>query len=278
MAGANKFQIENGVVAWSLVGDGDDPTWQAPGGKQANEVTAADYSGETGLVFSCQVQSCQLTASPNTSDETTDPTFCEPEVTTTQVGVTSYSLELTALQDPHIADGISYFSFKNDTKLAYFALGLKTWGAPKAIGKCRIVAGTFGGGARTDLTTDIACPVETKPDIQFGTDAGWTIVHGDGSADTEGTTAPATGATAGSPGDWTPAGASPPASVADLQAGTPNPVTASPATAWTTGQYVQTGTAGAAGQAYWDGAAWVSGTAALAASTSSTREPAEASA
>jgi hypothetical protein len=199
MANANKLQIENGVVAWSLVGDADDPTWQAPGGKEAYEVTAEDYDpvipGQPGLVFSCQCQSGMLTASPNTSDATTDPTFCDPEVTTTQVGVTSYALELTALQDPHIADGMSFFSFKNDTKLAYFALGLNTWGAPKAIGKCRIVAGTFGGAARTDLTTDISCPVETKPDIQFGTDAGWVVVKGDGSADVSGSgTTPSGGA------------------------------------------------------------------------------------
>jgi hypothetical protein len=190
MPGAVKFQIENGVLALSLVGDGDDPTWQAPGGKEADAVTAADYAGPAGIVFSCQAQSGQLTASPNTSDQVTKPTFCDPEVTTTQVGVTSYALEVTALQDPHVADGISYFSFKNDTKLCYFALGLNSWGAPKAIGKCRVVAATFGGAAREDLTTDIVMPVEVKPDIQFGTDAAWTIVHGDGSADTPGTTPP----------------------------------------------------------------------------------------
>ena len=69
---------------------------------------------------------------------------------------------------------------------------------------------------------------------------------------------PATGATAGIPGTWTPPGSTPPASVAALIA---NPVTASPATAWTLGQYVQTGTAGAAGQAHWTGSAWVAGTA-----------------
>ena len=161
--------------------------------------TAADYAGPTGIVFSCQTQSGALTASANTSDKTTDPTFCDPEVTTTQVGVTSYTLEVTALQDPHIKDGMSFYTFKNDTKLAYFALGLESWGAPKAIGKCRIVAGTFGGAAREDLTTDIAMPVETKPDIQFGTDASWTIVHGDGSADTTGTTPPVGTMSASSP-------------------------------------------------------------------------------
>lgn len=75
---------------------------------------------------------------------------------------------------------------------------------------------------------------------------------------------PATGATAGIPGTWTPAGSQPPASVADLAAGTPNAVVASPATAWTTGQYVQTQTIGAAGRASWSGTNWVGGAAPLA--------------
>lgn len=70
---------------------------------------------------------------------------------------------------------------------------------------------------------------------------------------------PATGATAGTPGTWTPSGATPPATVAALQAGG---VTASPNTLWTTGQFVQTGIAGAPGQAHWDGSAWVAGPAA----------------
>jgi len=71
----------------------------------------------------------------------------------------------------------------------------------------------------------------------------------------------ATGATAGAPGAFTPADSEPPANVANLIAGTPNAVTASPATAWTTGQYVQTGIGGPAGRAHWNGTAWVSGAA-----------------
>jgi hypothetical protein len=69
----------------------------------------------------------------------------------------------------------------------------------------------------------------------------------------------ATGATAGIPGSFTPAGATPPTSPAALTAGSPVAVTATPATAWTTGQYVQTGTAGVPGQAHWSGTAWVTG-------------------
>jgi len=61
----------------------------------------------------------------------------------------------------------------------------------------------------------------------------------------------ATGAVAGSPGQFTPAGSTRPANVAALAA-----VTASPATAWAAGQYVIT--ADQLG-AHWDGAAWAAG-------------------
>jgi hypothetical protein len=61
----------------------------------------------------------------------------------------------------------------------------------------------------------------------------------------------ATGATAGMPGYFTPAGANPPADVAALAA-----VVATPAAAWATGQYVITSDLLGA---HWDGAAWVAG-------------------
>lgn len=67
---------------------------------------------------------------------------------------------------------------------------------------------------------------------------------------------PATTATAGLPGTWGPPGSTPPATVAELQAGS---ITAIPATPWVNLQYVQTGTAGAAGEATWTGTDWVGG-------------------
>lgn len=59
---------------------------------------------------------------------------------------------------------------------------------------------------------------------------------------------PATGATAGIPGTYSPLGAAAPANIAGLAT-----VTASPLTAWTTGQHVVLGDAS---KAYWDGASW----------------------
>lgn len=61
----------------------------------------------------------------------------------------------------------------------------------------------------------------------------------------------ATGATAGTPGFYTPSGANVPANLAALGS-----VTASPATAWTTGQYVITADLTAN---HWTGTAWAAG-------------------
>lgn len=63
----------------------------------------------------------------------------------------------------------------------------------------------------------------------------------------------ATGATAGTPGAFTPSGAVTPLAIDDLA-----DVTASPATAWTEGQYVVLGDSSSA---YWDGDSWAVGAA-----------------
>ena len=63
----------------------------------------------------------------------------------------------------------------------------------------------------------------------------------------------ATGATAGTPGTLTPANSYPPQTLADADA-----VTATPATAWTAGQYINLGDGSTA---HWDGTNWVAGVA-----------------
>jgi len=63
----------------------------------------------------------------------------------------------------------------------------------------------------------------------------------------------ATGATAGTPGTWTPAGARARYNLADLAG-----VVANPATAWTTGKFMVLVDAS---HAYWNGTAWIAGNA-----------------
>jgi hypothetical protein len=71
-----------------------------------------------------------------------------------------------------------------------------------------------------------------------------------------GSTNHATGANAGTPGAWIPAGSTPPADVPTLVS---SAILATPLSAWTTGQYVQTATAGVSGEAFWNGTAWTAG-------------------
>jgi hypothetical protein len=68
----------------------------------------------------------------------------------------------------------------------------------------------------------------------------------------------ATTATAGIPGTWGPPGCTVPANQVAVMNGS---ITAVPDTAWTTGQHMQTQTAGAAGRVCWTGSAWVGGAA-----------------
>jgi len=168
------FQIETGKFGLSVVDSaavGYDAEWQAPDGTDVSTAVIADYvSGSLGD-FSCQISSGALSASPNTTTDSTPATFCSPEETTTSVGVTSYTLDVTFLQDPDLMNGLNRWLFEHDTEEAYFYLGLNADVAPKAIGRLRVIAGTIGGDARTKLTATLSLPLSRKPDILFGSGA-----------------------------------------------------------------------------------------------------------
>jgi hypothetical protein len=61
----------------------------------------------------------------------------------------------------------------------------------------------------------------------------------------------ATGATAGLPGTFTPAGATPPQALANMTG-----IVASPGTNWTVGQHVELGNGS---DVHWNGTAWTAG-------------------
>jgi hypothetical protein len=205
------------------------------------DATLADF----GDGFTCQITSGALNASPNVSQETVPATWCSPEQTVPQVGETSYTLDLSFLQDPQVMNGLSRFLFENDTREAWFFMGLDGDNPPKAMGKARLVSGTIGGAGRTALTATISLPVSAKPAICFGDAA-------DSEAVNNPTETP-TAVTPGTPGSFTPATAIP-ANLAALQA-----IGAlGQSTAWTTGQHVILGDAS---QAHWDGATWAAGAA-----------------
>src|SRR5262245_48324620 len=131
------FRIENGKFALSPVGGADDPDWVAPGGSNVDDADLAMYTANGGD-FSCQVQSGAVTSSPNSTTETIDATFCDPEETKTIVGLTSFVLDVTALQDPQIVEGVSRYLFEHDTEKAYAFLGFDGTNPPKAVGKVTV--------------------------------------------------------------------------------------------------------------------------------------------
>ena len=168
MSDASIFQIEEGQFALSLVDKnevGYSDAWQAPGGADVDSATIADYPDAAGTGWTCQVTAGTLTPEPSTTTSNVPATFCSPARSTPTPGETGYTLDASFLQDPHIKAGLSRYLFENDTKEAYFLLGLDGNNPPRAIGRVRVQAGAIGGEARTTLTTDISLPLSRKPQI-----------------------------------------------------------------------------------------------------------------
>lgn len=134
---------------------------------------------------------------------------------------------------------------------APLTLGLKgegvgasaSWGVgPHGDNPMKSAGGFPEGDLYGMVVTDVQPPTPTDGCIQIG-----------------GGAVPATGATAGTPGTWTPGGSTAPA---DAAAANTAAITATPATAWTTGQFMQGSTVGTAGEMHWDGTTWQTGKAA----------------
>lgn len=184
MSDAVIFQIENGEFGLTLVDKaaiGYTDAWQAPAGATVDTVTLADYEAES-AAWTCQITSGALTASPNSETQTIPATLCTAAKNTPLPVETSYSLDLSFLQDPNVAMGISRYLFEHDTKEAYAYFGMDGANPPRMIGRVRLVAGTIGGGARVILTADTSLPLVRKPDVEFGDSTLSEVVPGSGAA------------------------------------------------------------------------------------------------
>jgi hypothetical protein len=194
--------------------------------------------GEIGteIDVSCYLNNAQIEWSDSATDSTTK--LCGA----VRAGVTTFTAQLTGNIDVDAGNdsGLFALSWNEKGSQQHFVFTPSTELGTSASGTLTIKPLTFGAteyGA--DLTSDIAWDIVGDPVLDF--DGAGVIV--------------ATGATAGTPGSFTPSGATPPANLAALQAGS---VVASPNTAWTTGQSVNLGT----GSANWTGSAWAAGAAA----------------
>ena len=195
--------------------------------------------GEVGteMDVSCYVNNAQI----EWTDSATDPTtkLCGA----VRAGVTTFTAQLTGNIDVDAGNesGLFALSWAEKGSQQSFVFTPSSELGTTATGTLVLKPLTFGASEYgADLTSDIAFDIVGDPVLSFDGASGGSI--------------PATGATAGTPGSFTPSGAVVPANLAALQSASPA-VVASPASAWTTGQSVNLGT----GSAHWDGAAYVAG-------------------
>jgi hypothetical protein len=110
-------------------------------------------------------------------------TFCIKPGETVTVAEETFSLDLGAFQDAHVAAGLQSFLYANRGSEAFWYFSAEgPDGAPRAIGRCRLVSAPIGGETWTDLTFTLSLPVTTPPDIEFGSGASTSIVLGAGDA------------------------------------------------------------------------------------------------
>ena len=196
-------------------------------------LTIGDDTGGT-TTFSCQATNVRVTPSYDDDGDAIE-TLCGDSVPAGKRE--SWVLAGTSVQDFDDPDGFLAFCYLNAMDTVAFEWQPNPE-APTWAGSCVVVAVEEGGDVNTRLTTDWEFDVVGRPTRTPKAEA----------------PDPATGATAGTPGTWTPAGSTPPADAASAGA-----VVANPASAWTTGQYVQGSTAGSSGEMFYDGSAWVAG-------------------
>jgi len=178
----NIINIENGLLALTIVDEaavGYDAAWQAPGGDTAATAALADYvDGDT---FSCQITSGRIAASKNVQRRDRAATFCSPASSNPVPGSSSFALDFSFFQDPHVRDGLSSFLWEHDTETAYFLLAADSGTTPpRAVGRCIIVAGSFLGDPRADLTDSVSLDIVRKPDVVFGTTGSTRLITGTG--------------------------------------------------------------------------------------------------
>jgi hypothetical protein len=178
----NIINIEDGLLALTVVDEaasGYAAAWQAPGGDTAATVALEDYTDGDG--FTCQITSGRLTASKNVNRRDRAATFCSAASTTISAGQSTYALDFSFFQDPHVRDGLTAFLWENDTLEAYFLLAANAGTAPpRAVGRVLITSGSFLGDPRADLTDSVSLDVVRKPDVLFGTTGSTRLITGAG--------------------------------------------------------------------------------------------------
>lgn len=206
--------------------------------------TIVDKNGQT-HEFDCSVTQAGLTSTGG--DPVSLTTLC-PDGSFSEATERVWNLAVTAAQDVESADSFMLFLLAHDGEEAEFTYYPKVdkSGTPVGVGFKGTVTitppdnvGNAAGGTFATFTATL--PLKGK----------YTMIDSSGNV----VVTPATGATAGTPGSFTPTGSAVPASLSALQTAAP-PVVASPTAAWAGGQYVVLGDHTTA---TWNGSAWLAG-------------------
>lgn len=189
--------------------------------------------GEGGLMdISCRLSAARVEWDKDKEDDT--EVLCGDTIP----GATTYTAKLTGTiaQDLENTDGIVNYSWDHKGESVPFVFVPSTAAGQQCTGTVTIDPLDIGGDeVKKNMMSDFEWDCVGEPALSPYT------------------TTPATGATAGTPGSWTPAGTAPPADLADLQA---SAIVANPATAWVTGTYVRPADNS---HAHWTGSAWAVG-------------------
>lgn len=171
MSDTNWFEITDGEFALALVdpdAEGYSSSWLAPSGLTVDNVTLASYDMPNETTWHCQLTSGALTPRSTTTTRQRPATFCNVATSTTTAAESTWTLDVTIAQDPHIRDGLVRFLFEHDSEEAYFMLGLNGGNPPVAIGRVTLQASQIGGAAKSDLTATVSMQINGKPSIEFG--------------------------------------------------------------------------------------------------------------
>lgn len=178
----NLINITDGLLALAVVDEAAvsyAATWQAPDGATALAAVLADYVD--GDSFSCQITSGRLTASKNVNRRDRAATFCSAASSSVTAGQSTYALDFSFFQDPHVRDGLSAFLWENDTLEVYFLLAADAGTTPpRAVGRALATSGSFLGEPRSDLTDSVSLDVVRRPDVVFGSAGSTRLITGTG--------------------------------------------------------------------------------------------------
>lgn len=190
--------------------------------------------------ISCQLTNVRLTAAYSSDGDALE-TLCGDKIAAGEKA-DGYTIAGTFIQD--------FDASPEDASVIWYLMDHNLQEVPFTYTP-NVNAPTIEGSLRLKLPAEF---LGGDVNVRLSSDFEWTITSELTRTPPAGTGS--TGATAGTPGTWTPSGSNPPANAAGATSGG---VTASPATAWTTGQFVQGSTAGTAGEMHWTGSAWAAG-------------------